>query len=66
MCAEQHYWYRKGMIDEDIWQCWNKGMSSWYSSSILVKLIINDETTDAYFTQDFIRTFQRSDIGDIK
>jgi hypothetical protein len=32
LCAEEHYWYKKGRIDDLIWNSWHAGMRFWYDN----------------------------------
>jgi phosphate/sulfate permease len=32
LCAEEHFWYKKGRIDEAIWFAWSDGMNDWYNN----------------------------------
>jgi hypothetical protein len=37
LCAEEYYWYKKGRIDEFLWQAWQEGMNHWYINVPLIK-----------------------------
>lgn len=56
LCAEEYYWYKKGMVDEDVWCCWHKGMINWYRNSFFIKKVVDNEISKnaAYYSDDFI------------
>jgi hypothetical protein len=60
LCAEEYYWYKKDLIDEEVWQCWHKGMNYWYQNSFFVKKIIDREKDReaAYYNFDFLDRFK--------
>lgn len=37
LCAEEYYWYKKGRIDELIWNSWQTGMNSWYNNHPIIR-----------------------------
>jgi hypothetical protein len=37
LCAEEYYWYKKGRIDEFIWNAWSDGMNDWYNGVEIIK-----------------------------
>ena len=37
LCAEEYYWYKKGRIDDIIWNSWHAGMNEWYNKSTAIK-----------------------------
>lgn len=60
LCSEQYYWYRKGFIDENVWQCWKKGMQDWYRHSFFIKKLIEreKERNASYYNHDFLDIFK--------
>jgi hypothetical protein len=59
LCSEQYYWYKKGFIDENAWECWNQGMKSWHRNSFFIKSIVKKEKDEKanYYNQDFLDLF---------
>jgi hypothetical protein len=60
LCAEEHYWYKKGRIDEKIWLSWQAGMNYWYENIPIIKSLWATEKANegykSYYledTQDF-------------
>lgn len=37
LCAEEYFWYKKGRIDESIWNAWSDGMNDWYHGVDIIK-----------------------------
>lgn len=37
LCAEEHYWHKKGRIDEFIWNAWSDGMNDWYNGVEIIR-----------------------------
>ncbi len=62
LCSEQYYWYKKGFIDESVWQCWKKGMQDWAKYSFFIKNIIRREIKReaSYYNDDFFDIFSES------
>lgn len=58
MCSEQYYWYNKGYIDNDVWNCWKKGMNYWYINSKIIKKIVDNETNENYYNANFLEQFK--------
>lgn len=29
LCAEEYFWYRRGRIDQEVWEAWKAGMHAW-------------------------------------
>lgn len=49
LCAEQHFWYKKGRIDKDVWRAWSAGMNYYYNNSKVIKSMWQKETkNDGY------------------
>jgi|SRR5690606_27777557 len=43
LCSEEYFWYKKGRIDEEVWQSWSIGMNYIYSHTELVRYLWNQE-----------------------
>ena len=37
LCAEEYFWYKKGRIDNTIWNAWHDGMNDWYHGVDIIK-----------------------------
>ncbi|MHA7128404.1 hypothetical protein [Algoriphagus namhaensis] len=50
LCSEEYYWYKKGRIDELVWQSWKKGMM-FYLGNANFKRVIEDQRKekDSYY-----------------
>ncbi|MUP45389.1 hypothetical protein E0K83_06470 [Gramella sp. BOM4] len=35
LCAEEYFWYKRGRIDNKIWNSWQAGMNFWYKHKII-------------------------------
>lgn len=57
LCAEEHYWYKKGYVDAYVWTCWRNGMRSWHKKSFFMKKIIERESSSSYYHDDFLDCF---------
>lgn len=60
LCSEEYYWYKKGLIDEDVWRCWKKGMQDWYRNSFFIEKIVDREIEkgSAYYNSEFLSLFK--------
>ncbi len=61
MCSEQHYWYEKKFVDEEVWSCWRNGMKSWHQKLLVLQKIVEDEFNQGtvYYTKDFLDIFRK-------
>ena len=50
LCAEEYYWYRKGRIDNLVWESWKKGMI-YYLKDATFKEVVEDQRKekDSYY-----------------
>jgi len=50
LCAEEYYWYRQGLINQDVWYNWHNGMEYFFKCE-LVKIIVYEErhNKDSYY-----------------
>lgn len=62
LCAEEYYWYKKGLVDSEVWECWYQGMLSWYSElAILQKLVeFEQQKKTKYYNEEFLTIFTRN------
>ena len=37
LCAEEYFWYKKGIIDKNIWMAWKDGMNDWYNNVVVIR-----------------------------
>lgn len=60
LCSEEYYWYKKDLIDADVWKCWKKGMQNWYRDSYFIRKIVDREVEkgSAYYNSDFLSLFR--------
>jgi hypothetical protein len=61
MCSEQHYWYQKKFVDEDVWACWQNGMKAWHHRLFVMQKAIEDEFNlgTVFYTKDFLNIFRK-------
>lgn len=56
LCAEEYYWYKKGRIDETIWNSWQSGMNYWYRNVPAIHSLWDDEMKangpQSYYIED--------------
>lgn len=46
LCAEEFYWYKKGRIDQEVWESWREGMNDFYSMSPMMQQLWEDNSKD--------------------
>lgn len=51
LCAEEHYWYRQGRIDDRIWKSWHAGMKEWHQKLLALREMweIESEFPESYY-----------------
>jgi len=59
LCSEEYYWYKKELIDEDVWRCWHRGMQKWHEYSFFIQRIVKREIDkkSSYYNPDFLDLF---------
>ncbi|MDE5418476.1 hypothetical protein L3049_10690 [Labilibaculum sp. DW002] len=35
LCSEEYFWYKKGRLDDSVWECWHTGMKQWYKVKVI-------------------------------
>ena len=55
LCAEEHYWYKKGHIDEKVWKAWSLGMKEWYLKIEALKSLweVESKNKAAYYLDEY-------------
>jgi hypothetical protein len=49
LCAEEHFFYEAGYIDQKVWEAWAKGMSILYKNPRVQEVWKNDWALDSYY-----------------
>lgn len=51
LCAEEHYWYKQGRIDDRIWKSWHAGMKEWHQKLLALREMweIESEFPESYY-----------------
>lgn len=59
LCAEEYYWFGKGFIEFEVWNCWLSAMRRWHQDSVILRKIIEDERKQStnYYRDDFLSLF---------
>lgn len=58
LCAEEYFWYKKGLIDRTIWKSWEAGIQHYLARSTVVHSFFRSELQqygkgDTYYAQLF-------------
>jgi len=50
LCSEEYYWYRRGLIDKDIWENWVTGMCYFFKDEFIKQVIKQEQSNrDSYY-----------------
>ncbi len=54
LCAEEHYWFCQGRIDDRIWNCWHAGMKEWHQKLLSLRELweIESEFPESYYLEN--------------
>lgn len=56
LCAEEFYWYKKGRIDQEVWESWRVGMNDFYSMSPLMRELWEDNSKDGGYKAYYLNS----------
>lgn len=52
LCSEQFYWYKKGRIDNSVWEYWFSGMKFHFQNPVVQKVLeneFNSKNNDSFY-----------------
>ncbi|WP_405377499.1 hypothetical protein [Nonlabens sp. Asnod3-A02] len=56
LCAEEFYWYKRGRIDQEVWNSWRNGMNDFYSMSPLMQELWEDNSKNGGYKAYYLKS----------
>lgn len=73
LCAEEHYWFKKGRVDPTVWKAWKTGIDWWFDKLDPLKELWENEKKNgnynSYYLDDgesFISVKNKQDVKRLK